>query len=188
MNKFKVGDHVKGNEKSEYSVTDENMIDAKVVSVIDEDIIEIMALRFLDGDTHCIGFKTAVNSKYFDYADGYESKCPKSKENIFTINGHLYTNEQYIKDVARFVEEFPEDKTIELSHAIEDILIVYQWVQDNPVITNIDHYAKELGWEDKQKERVLKYGVPLPNYFKEPSKSVTDDWWDAEYHAPENKE
>lgn len=65
--------------------------------------------------------------------------------------------------------------------------IVWDWNQEHPIVTNIDHYAKELGWEDKQKERVLKYGVPLPNYFKEPSKSVTDDWWDEEYHAPDKE-
>jgi hypothetical protein len=185
MNKFQVGDHVKGTlrgfvEKG-YPITNQNLIDAKVITIVDDSEIAIRCRRFLDGNNEYVGIDIFVDPKYFDYADGYIPDPQEPKGNIFTINGNPYTNEQYIKDAARFVKEFPNDKNIELSHAIEDILIVYQYAQDNPPISNLDHYAEELGWDEEQKESVRRLGTPLPNFYSQPFDKVGKEWWDQEY-------
>ena len=185
MNKFQVGDHVKGTLKGRveggYPITNQNLIDARVIAIVDDSKIAIRCKRFLDGNNEYVGRDIFVESKYFDYADGYEPKPQEPKGNIFTINGQPYTNEQYTKDAARFVEKFPESSHISLSHAIEDILAVYQFAQEHPFVSNLDHYAEELGWDEKQKDRIRRLGTPLPNFYSELFDKVSRDWWNEEY-------
>jgi|GEM_PF-1665525 len=223
MNKFQVGDHVKGNKGYAY----ENLIDAEVSVIVDEDRMWIKLLRFLDGDTKQVGTEACVYTKYFelvnknqqepkenkhnDFLDSFrygvhfyaEPVCRRSIDSSvlyrpftvasFVINGEEYTNEQYVKDAARFVEDFPNDKHIELSHAIEYVLIVHQYAKDNP--TNLEHYAAELGWDKEQSDFVY-FGVcPIPytNYETCPKRISGGEftckkcrkWWDQTWKGAE---
>ena len=155
MKKFKVGDHLKAIRYLD-SIVNKTLIDAEVTDEarpIDGSILSgkmrIKYIRFLNGDIKETGKSFWVDPQYFDYADGYSPVF--GTVSSFIINGQEYTNEQYIKDAARFVREFPYRKSIEIPHAIEDILIIYQWAQEHPPISNIDHYAEEFGWTEDQK-------------------------------------
>ena len=149
--KFKVRDHVKGiNDK--YGVTNKNLIDAEVLEIGAGTKIEIKCIRFLDGDPEFVGDTFYVDPDDFDYAEGYS---PVSRlVSSYMINGKEYTDEQYVKDCERFGKAFPHDKTIEIQHAIENVLIVYQWAQQNPMVTNLDHYAEEFGWSEDRKKGI----------------------------------
>lgn len=96
------------------------------------------------------------------------------------INGEYYTDEQFMKDYKRFIKTFPEHKTINLSHAMEDIIIVYNWSKEHPA--NIDFYANKYHWTEEQKENIRKHGASLPN-FMNPCCSSNDskEWWEDEY-------
>lgn len=167
MGKFKVGDHVKG--ISENGTTETN---AEVIFVEPD---------YYDGDLdiQIVGKDCAlwVNSKNFQLVDSDQAIVSS-----FVINGQEYTNEQFEKDCDRFVREFPNDKTIELHHAIEYVLIVYQWARENP--TNLEHYAAELGWDEQQIERnptVLKPLVSIVSNLKVVDKS----WWNQTWKGAE---
>lgn len=178
MNKFQVGDHVKGNKGYAY----ENLIDARVIAIVDDLQIAIRCLRYLDGDTKNVRKDVIVDSEYFDFADLWaHTNDSKSKGNIITINGQPYTNEEFVKDAERFVRAFPDRKSVSMSGALEDILIVHQWAQENPPVSNIDHYADEIGWDEEQKESVRRLGTPLPNFYSQPFDKVGKEWWDQEY-------
>ena len=66
---FKVGDHVKGNEKSntpEYDITNQNLIDAEVIEADEiENEIRIKCIRFLDGTAEHIGFTNWADADRF---------------------------------------------------------------------------------------------------------------------------
>ena len=150
--KFAVGDHVKG-KTILYAITNRNLIDAEVIAV-HANSIDIKCIRFLDGRTNNIGYvATFADPDAFDYADGYSPVYGTVFS--FVINGQEYKNEQFIRDCKRFVKEFPNDTNIELSHAIEDVLIVHQWAQEHPMVTNLDHYAGEFGWTEERKKGIV---------------------------------
>ena len=185
MKKFKVGDHLKAIRYLD-SIVNKTLIDAEVTDEarpIDGSILSgkmrIKYIRFLNGDIKETGKSFWVDPQYFDYADGYSPVSGTVAS--FIINGQEYTNEQFVKDCERFVKASPNDTKIELSHAIEDVLIVYQFAQEHPFVSNIDHYAEELGWDEKQKESIRRLATPLPNFYSEPFDNVGKDWWDQEY-------
>lgn len=197
MKKFKVGDHLKAIRYLD-SIVNKTLIDAEVTDEarpIDGSILSgkmrIKYIRFLNGDIKETGKSFWVDPQYFDYADGYSPVS--GTVSSFVINGQEYTNEQYIKDCERYVREFPNDKTIELQHAIEYVLIVYQWAQQNPVVTNLDHCAEEFGWTEEQKKYVLESVCPFPFRGKEykfcPKQSSGNTvlcgecrkWWNQEW-------
>jgi hypothetical protein len=122
--------------------------------------MRIKYIRFLNGDIEETGKSFWVDPQYFDYADGYSPVS--GTVSSFAINGQEYTKEQYKKDCERFLEAFPEKDLFDLSYAIEYVLLVYQWAQQNPVVTNLDHYAEEFGWTEEQKKYVLEHVCPFP--------------------------
>ena len=155
MKKFKVGDHLKAIRYLD-SIVNKTLIDAEVTDEarpIDGSILSgkmrIKYIRFLNGDIKETGKSFWVDPQYFDYADGYSPVF--GTVSSFIINGQEYTKEQYEKDCKRFLETFPDEKSFDLSYAMENILNVYQWAQRNPVVTNLDHYAAEFGWTEDQK-------------------------------------
>ena len=185
--KFVVGDHVKGNEKSntpEYDITNQNLIDAEVIEADEiENEIRIKCIRFLDGSTEDIGFITWVDADRFDYADGYS---PDSGfVSSYMINGQEYTNEQFIRDCKRFVMEFPNGMNIELPQSMNTILTVYKWAKQNPMVTNLDHYAIEFDWTPEQKAEIKGNAIAFPytcNDMKiEEKVKLSQKWWDEEY-------
>lgn len=127
MGKFKVGDYVNG---------------AVVIEVEPNDYDGILNTRIRFGD----GRDVWVNSENYQLVH-FDQPIVSS----FVINSQEYTKEQYEKDCKRFLEAFPEKELFDLSYAMENILIVYQWAQQNPIVTNLDHYAAELGWTEEQK-------------------------------------
>ncbi len=185
MKKFKVGDHLKAIRYLD-SIVNKTLIDAEVTDEarpIDGSILSgkmrIKYIRFLNGDIKETGKSFWVDPQYFDYADGYSPVF--GTVSSFIINGQEYTKEQYEKDCKRFLETFPDEKSFDLSYAMENILNVYQWAQRNPVVTNLDHCAEEFGWDEEQKESVRRLGTPLPNFYSQPFDKVGKEWWDQEY-------
>ena len=190
MKKFKVGDHLKAIRYLD-SIVNKTLIDAEVTDEarpIDGSILSgkmrIKYIRFLNGDIKETGKSFWVDPQYFDYADGYSPVF--GTVSSFIINGQEYTNEQYIKDCARFVEEFPNDKNIELSHAIEDILIVYQFAQEHPVVTLGMKYKEVFGVENGLTCFRGKNTCPLDGTGKVCQGCNCKYHKDAEYHAPES--
>ena len=182
--KFKVGDHVKAIKYID-SIVNENLIDAEVMDEarpIDGSILSgkmgIKFIRFFDGDIHNVGKSFWVNPEYFDYT---EIKSDNTNPSFnFEIDGEPYTNEQFMKDYKRFIKAFPEYKTIDLSHAMEDIIIVYNWSKEHP--SNIDFYANKYHWTEEQKENIRRHGASLPNFMNPccPSND-SKEWWEDEY-------
>lgn len=178
MGKFKVGDHVKG--ISECGTVETN---AEVVYVESGDYGDGLDIQIAGKDCDIW-----VNSKNFQLVDN-----DKPIVSSFVINGQEYTKEQYEKDCKRFLEAFPDEKSFDLSYAMENILNVYQWAQQNPVVTNLDHYAEEFGWTEEQEELVRKHICPFPFMGKESkfcpkqSSGITilcgecRKWWDQEW-------
>jgi hypothetical protein len=200
---FVKGDHVKGTGGNDYLTANEKLIDAEVTEDASMGRMGIKCLRFIDGNTESAGKGLVVDSNYFDYADGFLSDYNRKKRLLsepvfgtvssFMINGSEYTNEQYIKDCERFVKACPHYRTIELQHAIEDVLIVYQWAQENP--TNLEHYAAELGW-NKERSDFVYFGVcPIPytNYETCPKRisggeftcKKCREWWNQTWKGAE---
>lgn len=67
MNKFKVGDLVRGTKNSPYNITDEDMTLGKVVDVYKEDGI---CVKILEHRQQCeVGYTFSVNSQYFDLVE-----------------------------------------------------------------------------------------------------------------------
>lgn len=64
MNKFKVGDVVKGVKDSIYACTDEQMEEGKVIKVINDDKIKVKISKH--ATRSCIGEEFSVMSKYFE--------------------------------------------------------------------------------------------------------------------------
>jgi hypothetical protein len=187
---FKVGDHVKGNEKSntpEYDITNQNLIDAEVIEADEiENEIRIKCIRFLDGTAEHIGFTNWADADRFDYADGYG--IPTGTVSSFVVNGEIYTNDQFVKDCSRYLAS-KESEDVPLKDAMKDILIVWQWVKDHPIVTNLDHYAEELGWTQEQKEKIGRLATPLPYFMESASKTMdkSQDWWLQEYQPKQNE-
>ena len=180
--KFAVGDHVKGISNT-YVITNKKLIDAEVIAV-HANSIDIKCIRFLDGRTNNIGYvATFADPDAFDYADGYSPVYGTVFS--FVINGQEYKNEQFIRDCKRFVKEFPNDTNIELSHATENVLIVYQWAQEHPVVTNLDHYAEEFGWSEERKKIIADNFCPLHYMAGYCPRHTTCEkcrkWWLQEY-------
>ena len=71
MNKFKVGDYIKGNDNSIYGVTDKNMTRAKVTRIISDEDIEIKILKHRDKEE--IGHTFEVDEDYFTLIDSFSS-------------------------------------------------------------------------------------------------------------------
>ena len=183
--KFKVGDHVKAIKYID-SIINENLIDAEVmdeVRPIDGSLLSgkmrIKYIRFLNGDIKETGKSFWVNPEDFDYA-GIKSDNTNPSFNL-KINENPYISEQFTKDYRRFIKAFPE-KNIELSHALEDMAIVYQWAQKHP--SNLDFYANKYHWTEEQKENIRKHGASLPNFMNPFSSDNSKEWWeDEEYDA-----
>ena len=201
MGKFKVGDHLKAIRYFD-SIINKTLIDAEVTDEarpIDGSILSgkmrIKYIRFLNGDIKETGKSFWVDPQYFDYADGYSPVSGTVAS--FMINGQEYTNEQYEKDCKRFLETFPDEKSFDLSYAMENILNVYQWAQRNPVVTNLDHCAEEFGWKEEQKKLVLEHICPFPfmgNWHDGCPRDATNnripcgecrDWWNQEWKGAE---
>jgi hypothetical protein len=72
MNKFKVGDYIKGNQNAFYSITDEDMTRAKVIKILsDDDYEDDIRIKILKHKTKKeeIGRTFEVNSEYFTLID-----------------------------------------------------------------------------------------------------------------------
>ena len=139
--KFKVGDIVKGNSKSDkkYNITNSNMTRGKVTRVSnDGDTITIEVLEHKNM-TFAAGTECGVKSKYFDIVEEstklYNGKIIFTKgDNIFKT-GHIYE----VKDGRINTVEYGQLPVHESLKDIEDVKDYFTW--------NLDGNRKrEKGW------------------------------------------
>lgn len=104
MNKFKVGDLIRGTKNSPYEVTNEGMTLARVIDVIDDEQITVEVLEY-PSDPFVIGYKFDVESQYFDLiksapTGSAETTAPKivlSPDNAEDIDWLTYKASQIIE-------------------------------------------------------------------------------------------
>lgn len=102
MNKFKVGDLVRG-ANNHYNFTNERMSRARVIEVIDDEQITIEVLEY-PSNPFIIGYKFDVESQYFDLiksapTGSAETTAPKivlSPDNAEDIDWLTYKSSQII--------------------------------------------------------------------------------------------
>lgn len=98
MNKFKVGDLVRGTN-NHYNFTNERMSRARVIEVIDDEQITIEVLEY-PSNPFIIGYKFDVESQYFDLVEPAPTESAEkivlSPDNAEDIDWLTYKSSQII--------------------------------------------------------------------------------------------
>lgn len=95
MSKFKVGDIVKDNSASTYSITNTNMVSAEVSRAYGTSI-NIINCEFKDGSTDTEGFN-GLNEIYFDLVTPQLPKIVIEPKNNGKVSAVLFNGDTYVK-------------------------------------------------------------------------------------------
>ena len=148
MNKFKVGDFVKGKINEEYVITNEDMIKGEVIKVYQNGLIDIKIIEHKYKKEHGEIYRL-LNPKYFDLIDNKKYKISDVLEKLEKEINELQNK---IDNLILYTNKF-DRKTMKskgISKAQQDLLVS----QMHAMMTY--HSILKIRIEDLEEETVLK--------------------------------
>ena len=148
MNKFKVGDFVKGKINEEYLITNEDMIKGKVIKVYQSGLIDIEIIEHKDKKEEGQKFRL-LEPKYFDLIDNKKYKISDVLEKLEKEINELQNK---IDNLIAYTNKFNREtmKSKGISKAQQDLLVS----QMHAMMTY--HSILKIRIEDLEEEKVLK--------------------------------
>lgn len=89
MKDFKIGDYIKGKKENDYNITNEDMLKAEVIEILDDDVMEIKILKHKDKDKIKETYRVENSIEQFDY---YNIKITEKNLLDLPIGSKIITN------------------------------------------------------------------------------------------------